>query len=38
MPPLYIQEKVHLEVLIDDLLRQSRERREADAKWSDKAK
>ena len=29
-PPLYIQEKVHPKVLIDDLLRQSRERREAD--------
>ena len=28
-PPLYIQEKVHPKVLIDDLLRQSRERREA---------
>jgi adenine-specific DNA-methyltransferase len=27
-PPLYIQEKVHPKVLIDDLLRQSRERRE----------
>src|SRR6201985_3254389 len=26
-PPLYIQEKVHPKVLIDDLLRQSRERR-----------
>ncbi len=29
-PPLYIQEKVHPKVLIDDLLRQSRERREQD--------
>ncbi|MCC7101440.1 MAG: hypothetical protein IT500_17810 [Rubrivivax sp.] len=28
-PPLYIQEKVHPKVLIDDLLRGSRERREA---------
>lgn len=28
-PPLYIQEKVQPKVLIDDLLRQSRERREA---------
>jgi len=28
-PPLYIQEKVHPKVLIDDLLQQSRERREA---------
>src|SRR5438876_11743156 len=27
-PPLYIQEKVHPKVLIDDLRRQSRERRE----------
>jgi adenine-specific DNA-methyltransferase len=27
-PPLYIQEKVHPKVLIDDLLRQSRERRD----------
>jgi adenine-specific DNA-methyltransferase len=27
-PPLYIQEKVHPKVLIDDLLRQSRERQE----------
>src|SRR5260221_5575968 len=27
-PPLYIQEKIHPKVLIDDLLRQSRERRE----------
>jgi adenine-specific DNA-methyltransferase len=27
-PPLYIQEKVHPKALIDDLLRQSRERRE----------
>ena len=27
-PPLYIQEKVHPKVLVDDLLRQSRERRE----------
>src|SRR5271168_603354 len=27
-PPLYIQEKIHPTVLIDDLLRQSRERRE----------
>ena len=30
-PPLYIQEKVHPKVLIDDLLRQTRERREEDA-------
>ena len=30
-PPLYIQEKVHPKVLIDDLLRQSRERREGRA-------
>ena len=29
-PPLYIQEKVHPKVLIDDLLRQTRERREED--------
>ncbi|MCL4808698.1 MAG: site-specific DNA-methyltransferase, partial [Thermoanaerobaculia bacterium] len=28
-PPLYIQEKVHPKVLVDDLLRQVRERREA---------
>ena len=27
-PPLYIQEKVHPKVLIDDLLRQTKERRE----------
>jgi adenine-specific DNA-methyltransferase len=27
-PPIYIQEKIHPKVLIDDLLRQSRERRE----------
>jgi adenine-specific DNA-methyltransferase len=27
-PPLYIQEKIHPRVLVDDLLRQSRERRE----------
>jgi adenine-specific DNA-methyltransferase len=27
-PPLYIQEKVHPKVIVDDLLRQSRERRE----------
>src|SRR5688500_9209938 len=27
-PPLYIQEKVHPKVLIDDLLRQTRERRD----------
>jgi adenine-specific DNA-methyltransferase len=27
-PPLYIQEKVHPKVLIDDLLRQSKARRE----------
>src|SRR5271169_1161092 len=27
-PPLYIQEKVHPKVLVDDLIRQSRERRE----------
>ena len=30
-PPLYIQEKVHPKVLIDDLLRQSRERATAAA-------
>ena len=30
-PPLYIQEKVHPKVLIDDLLRQTRKRREEDA-------
>src|SRR6266480_5877742 len=30
-PPLYIQEKVHPKVLIDDLLRQTRERREGEA-------
>ncbi len=30
-PPLYIQEKVHPKVLIDDLLRQTRERREGQA-------
>ena len=30
-PPLYIQEKVHPKVLIDDLLRQSKERREEEA-------
>jgi adenine-specific DNA-methyltransferase len=30
-PPLYIQEKVHPKVLIDDLLRQSKERREETA-------
>jgi adenine-specific DNA-methyltransferase len=29
-PPLYIQEKVHPKVLIDDLLRESRDRAEAD--------
>src|SRR6516165_2570736 len=28
VPPLYIQEKIHPKVLVDDLLRQSRERRE----------
>ena len=28
-PPLYIQEKVHPKVLVDDLLRQSRERAKA---------
>ena len=28
VPPLYIQEKVHPKVLVDDLLRQSKERRE----------
>src|ERR1700692_1822287 len=27
-PPLYIQEKIHPKVLVDDLLRQSRDRRE----------
>ena len=30
-PPLYIQEKVHPKVLIDDLLRQTREQREQEA-------
>src|SRR6266705_5891293 len=30
-PPLYIQEKVHPKVLIDDLLRQTRERRDQEA-------
>ena len=30
-PPLYIQEKVHPKVLIDDLLRQTRERRDEEA-------
>ena len=30
-PPLYIQEKVHPKVLIDDLLRQTKERRDEDA-------
>ena len=30
-PPLYIQEKVHPKVLIDDLLRETRERREEEA-------
>ena len=30
-PPLYIQEKVHPKVLIDDLLRQTKERREEEA-------
>ena len=30
-PPLYIQEKVHPKVLIDDLLRRTRERREEEA-------
>ncbi len=29
-PPLYIQEKVHPKVLIDDLMRQTREQRETD--------
>jgi adenine-specific DNA-methyltransferase len=29
-PPLYIQEKVHPKVLVDDLLRQTRERREGE--------
>lgn len=29
-PPLYIQEKVHPKVLIDDLLKQSREKKEGD--------
>ena len=33
-PPLYIQEKVHPKVLIDDLLRQTRERREEEAPTS----
>ena len=30
-PPLYIQEKVHPKVLIDDLLRETRKEREHDA-------
>ena len=30
-PPLYIQEKMHPKILIDDLLRQSKERREEEA-------
>src|SRR5207245_4650542 len=30
-PPLYIQEKVHPKVLIDDLLRQTREQRDQEA-------
>ena len=30
-PPLYIQEKVHPKVLIDDLLRQTKERRDGEA-------
>ena len=30
-PPLYIQEKVHSKVLIDDLLRQTKERREEES-------
>ena len=30
-PPLYIQEKVHPKVLIDDLLRRTRERRKEEA-------
>ena len=30
-PPLYIQEKVHPKVLVDDLLRQTKERREEEA-------
>src|SRR5574341_2689483 len=30
-PPLYIQEKVHPKVLIDDLLRQTREQRDQQA-------
>lgn len=29
-PPLYIQEKVHPKVLIDDLLRQTREQKETE--------
>lgn len=36
-PPLYIQEKVHPKVLIDDLLRQSAAEREAATKAADKA-
>jgi adenine-specific DNA-methyltransferase len=36
-PPLYIQEKVHPKVLIDDLLRQSRAAREAADKAAGKA-
>src|SRR5215210_4326381 len=33
-PPLYIQEKVHPKVLIDDLLRRSRERSDVDQQMS----
>lgn len=36
-PPLYIQEKVHPKVLINDLLRQSTAEREAATKTADKA-
>jgi adenine-specific DNA-methyltransferase len=34
-PPLYIQEKVHPKALVDDLMRQSRERREASSEQPD---
>ncbi|HQR65845.1 MAG TPA: site-specific DNA-methyltransferase [Thermoanaerobaculia bacterium] len=34
-PPLYIQEKVHPKVLVDDLMRQSRERRDAASQQPD---
>src|SRR6185295_1785468 len=34
-PPLYIQEKVHPKVLIDDLLRQTKEKEQANEKGTD---